>query len=304
MSHLLEEYYASRDTLTRIRQKSSDLRRIVQTALERNNKKYDLQLKQLKDTEKREKYRIYGELLNTYGYELTGGEKSFTCLNYYTNEEITIPLDTQLSAKDNAKKHFDKYNKLKRTYEALTDLTKETKAEIDHLESISAKLMEIGCEVEESDDAVRVVASRPLNHTHVKTLPYPGFPTDMQPQIAVVLSLAQGTSLVTEGVYGANRFKYMDELRRMGGQVQVDGRVAVIEGVEYLTGAPVQACDLRAGAALVIAGLAARGVTELTQVQFIERGYEDIVGKLRALGANIRVVEEPGENEELEAHIG
>ena len=140
MSHLLEEYYASRDTLTRIRQKSSDLRRIVQTALERNNKKYDLQLKQLKDTEKREKYRIYGELLNTYGYELTGGEKSFTCLNYYTNEEITIPLDTQLSAKDNAKKHFDKYNKLKRTYEALTDLTKETKAEIDHLESISSAL--------------------------------------------------------------------------------------------------------------------------------------------------------------------
>lgn len=99
-----------------------------------------MQLKQLKDTEKREKYRIYGELLNTYGYELTGGEKSFTCLNYYTNEEITIPLDTQLSAKDNAKKHFDKYNKLKRTYEALTDLTKETKAEIDHLESISSAL--------------------------------------------------------------------------------------------------------------------------------------------------------------------
>jgi predicted ribosome quality control (RQC) complex YloA/Tae2 family protein len=140
MSRLLEEYYASRDTITRIRQKSSDLRRIVQTSLERNYKKYDLQLKQLKDTEKREKYRIYGELLNTYGYELTGGEKSFTCLNYYTNEEITIPLDTQLSAKDNAKKHFDKYNKLKRTYEPLTDLTKETKAEIDHLESISSAL--------------------------------------------------------------------------------------------------------------------------------------------------------------------
>lgn len=140
MSRLLEEYYASRDTITRIRQKSSDLRRIVQTALERNYKKYDLQLKQLKDTEKKEKYRIYGELLNTYGYELSGGEKSFTCLNYYTNEEITIPLDTQLSAKDNAKKHFDKYNKLKRTYEALTDLTRETKAEIDHLESISSAL--------------------------------------------------------------------------------------------------------------------------------------------------------------------
>ena len=140
ISALLENYYASRDTVTRIRQKSSDLRRIVQTALERNYKKYDLQLKQLGDTEKREKYRIYGELLNTYGYELQGGEKSLRCLNYYTNEEITVPLDSQLSAKDNAKKHFDKYNKLKRTYEALTDLTKETKAEIDHLESISSAL--------------------------------------------------------------------------------------------------------------------------------------------------------------------
>ena len=140
ISALLENYYASRDTVTRIRQKSSDLRRIVQTALERNYKKYDLQLKQLGDTEKREKYRIYGELLNTYGYELQGGEKSLRCLNYYTNEEITVPLDPQLSAKDNAKKHFDKYNKLKRTYEALTDLTKETKAEIDHLESISSAL--------------------------------------------------------------------------------------------------------------------------------------------------------------------
>ena len=140
ISQVLEQYYAQKNIITRMRQKSADLRKIVQTALERNNKKYDLQLKQLKDTEKREKYRIYGELLNTYGYELTGGEKSFTCLNYYTNEEITIPLDTQLSAKDNAKKHFDKYNKLKRTYEALTDLTKETKAEIDHLESISSAL--------------------------------------------------------------------------------------------------------------------------------------------------------------------
>ena len=140
ISQVLEHYYKSRSDITRIRQKSSDLRRVVQTALERNYKKYDLQLKQLKDTEKREKYRIYGELLNTYGYELSGGEKEFRCLNYYTNEEITIPLDPQLSAKDNAKKHFDKYNKLKRTYEALVDLTKETKREIDHLESISAAL--------------------------------------------------------------------------------------------------------------------------------------------------------------------
>lgn len=140
MSRLLEDYYASRDTLTRIRQKSSDLRRIVQTALERSYKKYDLQLKQLKDTEKREKYRIYGELLNTYGYELKGGETSFHCLNYYTNEEMAVPLDSQLSAKDNAIRHFNKYNKLKRTFDALTGLTLETKSEIDHLESISSAL--------------------------------------------------------------------------------------------------------------------------------------------------------------------
>ena len=169
-----------------------------------------------------------------------------------------------------------------------------------HMDCISAKLTEMGVTVEEEDDTLLVSRSGPLQRTNVKTQPYPGFPTDMQPQIAVVLSLAQGTSLVTEGVYGANRFKYMDELRRMGGQVQVDGRVAVIEGVEYLTGAPVQACDLRAGAALVIAGLAARGVTELTQVQFIERGYEDLVGKLRSVGADIRVEEIP-EAQEAEA---
>ncbi len=140
ISQVLRTYYSSRETITRIRQKSSDLRRIVQTALERNYKKYDLQLKQLKDTEKREKYRIYGELLNTYGYELSGGEKEFTCINYYTNEKVRIPLDPQLSARENAQKHFDKYNKLKRTFEALNDLTRETKEEIDHLESISAAL--------------------------------------------------------------------------------------------------------------------------------------------------------------------
>ena len=140
ISALLEDFYASRDAITRIRQKSADLRRIVQTALEREYKKYDLQSKQLKDTDKREKHRIYGELLNTYGYELTGGEKSFTCLNYYTSEEITIPLDPQLTARENAQKHFDKYNKLKRTYEALSRLTQETRREIDHLESISSSL--------------------------------------------------------------------------------------------------------------------------------------------------------------------
>ena len=140
ISALLEDYYSARNRVNRIKQKSVDLRKIVQTLLERNYKKYDLQEKQLKDTEKREKYRIYGELLNTYGYELSGGEKSFTCLNYYTGQEVTIPLDGQLSAKENAQKHFDKYNKLKRTYEALTDQVAETKKEIEHLESISTAL--------------------------------------------------------------------------------------------------------------------------------------------------------------------
>lgn len=140
ISTLLETYYAQKNTITRIKQKSVDLRRIVQTALDRNIKKYDLQLKQMRDTEKKEKYRVYGELLNTYGYELQGGEKELSCLNYYTNEEITIPLDPQLSAKENAQKFFDKYNKLKRTAEALSEQTKQTKSEIDHLESISASL--------------------------------------------------------------------------------------------------------------------------------------------------------------------
>ncbi len=140
ISTLLETYYASKNTITRIRQKSVDLRKIVQTALERNYKKYDLQSRQLKDTEKRDKYKIYGELLNTYGYELAGGEKQLACLNYYTNEEITIPLNEQLTAKENAQKYFDKYNKLKRTFEALTEQIMETKQEIDHLESVSAAL--------------------------------------------------------------------------------------------------------------------------------------------------------------------
>ena len=140
MSALLEQYYAEKNTLTRIRQKSADLRRIVQTALERNIKKYDLQQRQMQDTEKRETYRIYGELLNTYGYGAQPGAKTLEALNYYTNEMVTIPLDPTLSTTENAKKYFDKYNKLKRTYEALTELTKEVKDEIDHLESISAAL--------------------------------------------------------------------------------------------------------------------------------------------------------------------
>lgn len=140
MSELLEHYYAEKNTLTRIRQKSSDLRRIVQTALERNIKKYDLQLRQMQDTEKRETCRIYGELLNTYGYDAKPGAKSLEALNYYTNENITIPLDPTLTATENAKRYFEKYNKLKRTHEALSQLTEEVKSEIDHLESISTAL--------------------------------------------------------------------------------------------------------------------------------------------------------------------
>ena len=136
-----------------------------------------------------------------------------------------------------------------------------------------------------------------------KTLPYPGFPTDMQPQITAVLALAEGTSLVTEGVYGANRFKYVDELKRLGAHIQVDGKVAVVEGVKQLVGAPIQACDLRAGAALVIAGLAAQGTTELSHINYIERGYEDLVGKLRAVGADISLVDVPDEAD-TETHAG
>lgn len=140
ISVLLETYYAEKNTLTLIRQKSSDLRRIVQTALERNVKKYDLQCRQIKDTEKRDTYRIYGELLNTYGYNVEPGSKSIEVLNYYTNEMIRIPLDTTLTPQENAQKYFEKYNKLKRTYEALCELTEQVKAEITHLESISTSL--------------------------------------------------------------------------------------------------------------------------------------------------------------------
>ena len=140
VSVLLETYYAEKSTVTRIRQKSVDLRRIVQTALERNIKKYDLQIRQMQDTEKKDKYKIYGELLNTYGYGVELGANSMEALNYYTNEMITIPLDPQLTAMENAKKYFDKYGKLKRTYEALSKLTLEVKEEIDHLESIQNAL--------------------------------------------------------------------------------------------------------------------------------------------------------------------
>ncbi|MBD5545470.1 MAG: UDP-N-acetylglucosamine 1-carboxyvinyltransferase [Lachnospiraceae bacterium] len=155
-----------------------------------------------------------------------------------------------------------------------------------HLESISAKLMEIGCEIEESDDAVRVVSSKPLTHTHVKTLPYPGFPTDMQPQIAVTLALSEGTSIVTESIF-ENRFKYVDELTRMGASIKVEGNTAIIDGVSKYTSAHISAPDLRAGAALVIAGLAAEGITTIDDIVYIQRGYEDFEIKLQGLGASI-----------------
>ena len=158
-----------------------------------------------------------------------------------------------------------------------------------HLESISAKLMEMGCEVREEDDAVRVVGKTRLKHTQIKTLPYPGFPTDMQPQVTVALALAEGTSMVTESIF-ENRFKYVDELARMGGNIRVEGNVAVIDGVEKFTGADVCAPDLRAGAALVLAGLAAEGYTYVDDVEYIQRGYEHFEKKLQALGAMIELV--------------
>ena len=163
-----------------------------------------------------------------------------------------------------------------------------------HLESITAKLQEMGAEIEEFDEEIRVSASGRMRHCNIKTMPHPGFPTDMQPQIAVLLSMAEGTSIINEGVW-ENRFRYVDELRRMGADIQVDGKLAVIQGVSSLTAAPVKAMDLRAGAAMVIAAMAAKGVTEIEDIQYIERGYEDLVEKLRGLGADIRrvCVEEP-----------
>ena len=159
-----------------------------------------------------------------------------------------------------------------------------------HLESITAKLLEIGCEVEETDDCIRVVASKPLQHTQVKTLPYPGFPTDMQPQITVALALSKGTSIVTESIF-ENRFKYVDELTRMGANIKVEGNTAIIDGVERYTGASISAPDLRAGAALVIAALAAEGVTIVDDIKYIQRGYEDFHLKLQGLGAQIELVQ-------------
>ena len=159
-----------------------------------------------------------------------------------------------------------------------------------HMDCITAKLQEMGVEVIEENDTLLIRRQGKLTRTNVKTLPYPGFPTDMQPQITTVLSLAEGTSIVTEGVWD-NRYRYVGELTRMGAQIHVEGRTAVVEGVGHLTGAKVQAFDLRAGAAMVVAALAASGRSEILNVQYIERGYENIVGKLRGLGADIESVE-------------
>ena len=172
-----------------------------------------------------------------------------------------------------------------------------------HLESISAKLLEIGCEVVELDDAVRVVGKPRQHHTNINTLPYPGFPTDMQPQMAVTLALTEGTSIVTESIF-ENRFKYVDELARMGGCIKVEGNVAIISGVNGFTGAQVNAPDLRAGAALVIAGLAAEGYTVVDEIGYIQRGYEHFERKLRSLGAVIEKVDSDKEAQKFKLKIG
>ena len=168
-----------------------------------------------------------------------------------------------------------------------------------HLECISAKLRETGTIVQEYEDSVLVKGASTLRKANIKTLPYPGFPTDMQPQMGTLLCLANGTSVITEGIYD-NRFKYFNELRKMGAEIQVDGRVAVVEGGTKLTGAVVQACDLRAGAAMVIAGMCAAGTTVVEDIHFIERGYENFVGKLKALGAEIEVVDFPDDSDGAE----
>ncbi len=172
-----------------------------------------------------------------------------------------------------------------------------------HLEATSAKIMELGCQVHEYDDAVRVIAPQKLQGTHVKTMPYPGFPTDMQPQIAVSLAIAEGTSIVTESIF-ENRFRYVDELARMGASVKVEGNVAVISGVERFTGARVSAPDLRAGAALVIAGLAAEGITIVDDIYYIERGYENLDLKFRELGAKIEKVASEKEIQKFRLKVG
>jgi UDP-N-acetylglucosamine 1-carboxyvinyltransferase len=172
-----------------------------------------------------------------------------------------------------------------------------------HLEATTAKLLEIGCEIEERDDSIRVVASKQLLHTRIKTLPYPGFPTDMQPQMTVVLALSEGTSTVTENIF-ENRFKYVDELSRMGADITVEGNTAIINGISKYTGAHVSALDLRAGAALVIAGLAAEGYTVVDDIHYVERGYECFDEKLRNLGARIEKVSSEREIQKFKLKIG
>ena len=172
-----------------------------------------------------------------------------------------------------------------------------------HLEATVAKLIEIGCEVEEFDDAVRVVAKGRLKSTHVKTLPYPGYPTDMQPQIGVILALSKGTSVITESIF-ENRFKYLDELARMGAVVKIEGNSATIEGVEKFSGARVSAPDLRAGAALVIAGLATEGITIVDDIVYIQRGYERFEEKLRSLGGVIERVSSEKEIQKFKLKVG
>ena len=172
-----------------------------------------------------------------------------------------------------------------------------------HLDCLTSKLREIGCEVSECDDQVRVVAKQRLRAANVKTLPYPGFPTDMQPQMAVVLSLSEGTSIVTESIF-ENRFKYVDELRRMGAEIFVEGNSAIIRGVKELTGTQVTAPDLRAGAALVLAGLAAEGHTIVEDIKFILRGYEDFAEKLQSLGGEIKLIRDERELQKSRMMIG
>ncbi len=172
-----------------------------------------------------------------------------------------------------------------------------------HLESISAKLLEMGAEIEELDDAVRVVASKRLQPTNIKTLPYPGFPTDMQPQAAIALALADGTSVITESIF-ENRFRYVDELARMGARIKVEGNAAIIIGVPSYKGAHMSAPDLRAGAALVLAALAADGISTVDSIGYIQRGYEDFEGKLRSLGACIEKVDNEKDLQKFKLKVG
>ena len=172
-----------------------------------------------------------------------------------------------------------------------------------HLESITAKLKEIGCQIEECDDMVRVVSTGRLGKTDVKTLPYPGFPTDMQPQMTVVLGLSNGLSFVTESIF-EDRFKYVDELTRMGANICKEGSTAIIEGVQRYTGATLSSPDLRAGAALVIAALAADDFSEVYEIKYIERGYEDFPEKLRHLGAEIETIDTEEEKRKFKFKVG